>query len=109
MGSDIRSQQHVPLVYIGRTFRHSIILNFRNAEVDLFADNILPMRHQIRLAERPGQQLPPRSVLLGINHGEDTLLGEVGETLIPSALEILGPDLVNLLERVEIRNTDFVW
>jgi hypothetical protein len=48
-------------------------------------------------------------MFLWINHCEDAGLWEVGQTLIPITLEILGANLVDFPESIEIRNTDFVW
>lgn len=41
-------------------------------------------------------------MLFRVDHGEDTRFWEIGQTLIPRALEILGANSVNLLERTEV-------
>lgn len=108
VSSDIRSQQHPPIVHISRTFFVGIVFNLRHAKLGFIAHCRFPMRHQIRLAERSCQQFSPRSVYLGINHGENALLGEVGKTLIPCALQELGSDSVDFLECIQVCDCDLV-
>jgi len=47
-------------------------------------------------------------MLLGINHRKDAMFGEIGQTPVPIALEILGAYLVDLFKGVEIRYADFI-
>ena len=44
-----------------------------------------------------------------VKHSKNTSFGEVRESEVPFALHVLGTDLVDLFESIEVRNRDFVW
>jgi hypothetical protein len=46
-------------------------------------------------------------MLTWVKHGKNTGLREVGQTEIPLALHVLGTDLVNLLEGIQVGDGDF--
>ena len=44
-----------------------------------------------------------------IDHGKDSRLGKICQSLVPRALEVLCTDFMNLLETIEICYSDFEW
>jgi hypothetical protein len=44
-----------------------------------------------------------------VKHGKNTSLGKIRKSEVPLAFHVLGTDLVDLFEGIEIRNSDFVW
>jgi hypothetical protein len=107
MRANVTRKQHPPIVNVC-CVPHSISPNLLHTQQRLLPHDWLPVLYKVRSAETPGQELPAGSVLSGINHGEDTGLGEIGQSLIPVRFEILGPDLVDLSEGVEVCHTDFI-
>lgn len=107
MSGDIRGEDHPPVVYIGNILL-SVLLDLRDTKLNFFTDSRFPILEKIRAAERPRQKLSPRAMLPRINHSEDPRFREVRKALVPFALEILGTDLVDLLERIEVGHGDFV-
>ena len=67
------------------------------------------MLNKERSAERPRKELSARTVLFGVGHGENSGLGEVGELLVPCALQEARANLVDFLEILKVGDGDFPW
>lgn len=107
MRTDIGSEQHPPVVHISGTLR-SIRFDLSDGKKCFLADLVLPVLDEVRPAETAGQQLPSRPVIARVKHGEDACLGEIGQPQVPVTLHVLGTDLVNLFERIEICDSDLI-
>jgi hypothetical protein len=107
MRTDIRSEQHPPVVHISSALR-SIRFDLFDGKKCFLADFVLPVLDQVRSAETAGQQLPSRPVIARVKHGEDACLGEVGQPHVPLTLHVLGTDLVNFFKRIEVCDSDLI-
>ena len=47
-------------------------------------------------------------MLTRVKHGEDACLGKIRQPQVPLTLHVLGTDLVNLLESIEVCHTDLI-
>lgn len=65
------------------------------------------MFNEVGSAEGSRQELPSGSMLTWVKHSKNASLREVGQTEIPLALHVLGTNLVNLLEGIQVGNGDF--
>ena len=107
MRTDIRSEQHPPVVHISSTLR-SIRFDLFDGKKCFLADLVLPVLDEVRPAETAGQQLPSRPMVARVKHSEDACFGKVGQPHVPLTLHVLGTDLVNLFERIQICDSDLI-
>ena len=105
--TDVRGKQHPPVVHISSA-SHGICLDFVDSKKSLVPHGRLPILDKVGSTERAGQELPPGSVFARIKHGEDTCLGEVGQSQVPFTLHVFCADLVNLLEGIEVCHSDLI-
>ena len=108
MRTNIGSEQHPPVVDVSSVVQ-GIGLDLVDRKESLLADLVFPMLNKVGPAERTRQKLSPGSMLARIEHSEDTSFREVGKPQVPFALHVFGANLVDLLESIEVCDSNFVW
>src|ERR1700761_1397978 len=95
----IRSEERKPLHHISRSISSHLLSHPRDGQFRLVSHNILPVRSQLALRERPCKQPSPLGVLLWISHHENARRTfALGELLVPWRFEERGAGAVDLLE-----------
>ena len=109
VGGDVRGEICPPLQDVGGS-GGGVLFDAGDGQVDSLTDNGFPLFSKVSLTESAGEQFPPRSMVFGVGHVEDSvdIFGVRVEKLIPFSLEETGANTMNLFEACWVVDGDLV-